>query len=267
MDTLNQTSRRDFMKIAAAAGGGLFLGFNWSDSTAAPVVVDAKHIAAGSVKFNSYLSIGTDNIITIVSPNPEIGQGIKTAFPMVVAEELDADWKLVKTVQGNLDSTQFERQVTGGSGAVPHSWERLRKAGATARYLLIEAAAAKWAVPASEITTADNKLIHKASGKSATYGEFAEAAGKLTAPTEVKLKDEKTFKLIGQSVRNVDNKNIATGKPLFGLGFLSRGNAFRNHPAPQSIWFKIKISRLSRCESDAWHCRCCYFRKQRSSGW
>lgn len=94
------------MKIAAAAGGGLFLGFNWSDTTAAPVVIDGKQIAAGSVKFNSYLSIGADNSITIVSPNPEIGQGIKTAFPMVVAEELDADWKLVKTVQGNLDNTQ-----------------------------------------------------------------------------------------------------------------------------------------------------------------
>lgn len=240
MDTINQTSRRDFMKIAAAAGGGLFLGFNWSDSTAAPVVVDAKQIAAGSVKFNSYLSIGTDNIITIVSPNPEIGQGIKTAFPMVVAEELDADWRLVKTVQGNLDNSQFERQVTGGSGAVPHSWERLRKAGATARYLLVEAAAAKWGVPVTEITTADNRLTHKGSGKSATYGEFAEAAGKLTAPKEIKLKDEKTFKLIGQSVRNVDNKSIATGKPLFGLDFYREGMLFAIIQRPKAFGLKLK---------------------------
>lgn len=228
------------MKFAAAAGGGLFLGFNWSDSKAAPVVVDASQIAAGSVKFNSYLSIGADNSITIVSPNPEIGQGIKTAFPMVVAEELDADWKRVKTVQGNLDSTQFERQVTGGSGAVPHSWERLRKAGATARHLLIEAAAAKWGVPASEITTADSKLMHKASGKSASYGEFAEAAGKLTAPTDVKLKDEKAFKLIGQSVRNVDNKNIATGKPLFGLDFYREGMLFAIIQRPKAFGYKLK---------------------------
>lgn len=240
MKTLNQTSRRDFMKFAATAGGGLFLGFNWSDSKAAPVVVDASQIAAGSVKFNSYLSIGADNSITIVSPNPEIGQGIKTAFPMVVAEELDADWKQVKTVQGNLDSAQFERQVTGGSGAVPHSWERLRKAGATARHLLIEAAAAKWGVPASEITTADSKLMHKASGKSASYGEFAEAAGKLTAPTDVKLKDEKAFKLIGQSVRNVDNKNIATGKPLFGLDFYREGMLFAIIQRPKAFGYKLK---------------------------
>lgn len=240
MQTLEQTSRRNFMKIAAAASGGLFLGFNWTNSTALPVVVDAKSIAAGSINFNSYLSIGTDNIITIVSPNPEIGQGIKTAFPMVVAEELDADWKQVKTVQGNLDTGIFERQVTGGSGAVPHSWERLRKAGATARHLLIEAAAAKWNVPATELTTENGKVLHKTSGKSVTYGELAEAASKLTAPTEVKLKDEKDFKLIGQSVRNVDNINIATGKPLFGLDFYKEGMLFALIQRPKAFGLKLK---------------------------
>ncbi|MCE7068182.1 xanthine dehydrogenase family protein molybdopterin-binding subunit [Dyadobacter sp. CY326] len=240
MQTLEQTSRRNFMKIAAAASGGLFLGFNWTNSTALPVVVDAKSIAAGSINFNSYLSIGTDNVITIVSPNPEIGQGIKTAFPMVVAEELDADWKQVKTVQGNLDTGIFERQVTGGSGAVPHSWERLRKAGATARHLLVEAAAAKWKVPASELTTDNGKVLHKASGKTASYGELAEAASKLTAPTEVKLKSEKEFKLIGQSVRNVDNKNIATGKPLFGLDFYKEGMLFAVIQRPKAFGLKLK---------------------------
>lgn len=228
------------MKIAAAAGGGLFLGFNWSNSTALPVVVDAKKVAAGSINFNSYLSIGTDNIITIVSPNPEIGQGIKTAFPMVVAEELDADWKLVKTVQGNLDTGIFERQVTGGSGAVPHSWERLRKAGATARYLLIEAAAAGWKVPVAECTTENGKVLHKGSGKSLSYGELAEAASKLTAPKEVKLKSEKDFKLIGQSVRNVDNNNIATGKPLFGLDFYREGMLFALIQRPKAFGLKLK---------------------------
>jgi isoquinoline 1-oxidoreductase beta subunit len=240
MKTSEQTSRRDFMKIAAAAGGGLFLGFNWSNSSALPVVVDAKKIAAGSIHFNSYLSIGTDNIITIVSPNPEIGQGIKTAFPMVVAEELDADWKQVKTVQGNLDTTIFERQVTGGSGAVPHSWERLRKAGATARYLLVEAAATTWKVPAAECTTENGKVSHKASGKSLSYGELAEAASKLTVPKEIKLKNEKDFKLIGQSVRNVDNHNIATGKPLFGLDFYREGMLFALIQRPKAFGLKLK---------------------------
>jgi isoquinoline 1-oxidoreductase beta subunit len=240
MQTLEQTSRRNFMKIAAAAGGGLFLGFNWSNSTALPVVVDAKKVAAGSVNFNSYLSIGSDNIITIVSPNPEIGQGIKTAFPMVVAEELDADWKQVRTVQGNLDTGIFERQVTGGSGAVPHSWERLRKAGATARYLLIEAAAGTWKVPVAECTTENGKVFHKSSAKSLSYGELAEAASKLTAPKEVKLKSEKDFKLIGQSIRNVDNNNIATGKPLFGLDFYREGMLFAVIQRPKAFGLKLK---------------------------
>ncbi|WP_221389910.1 xanthine dehydrogenase family protein molybdopterin-binding subunit [Dyadobacter sp. NIV53] len=240
METLENTSRRSFMKLAAAAGGGLFLGFNWTNSSALPVVVNAKEVAAGSVNFNSYLSIGVNNVITIVSPNPEIGQGIKTAFPMIVAEELDADWKQVKTVQGNLDVGAFERQVTGGSGAVPHSWERLRKAGATARYLLVEAAASRWKVPSSECTTENGKVFHKASGKSLSYGELAEEASKIAAPKEVKLKNEKDFKLIGQSVRNVDNHNIATGKPLFGLDFYRKGMLFCIIQRPKAFGLKLK---------------------------
>jgi isoquinoline 1-oxidoreductase beta subunit len=240
MQTSENTSRRSFMKLAAAAGGGLFLGFNWSAASALPVVVDAGQVAAGSVNFNSYLSIGSDNIITIISPNPEIGQGIKTAFPMVIAEELDADWKQVKTMQGNLDNGAFERQVTGGSGAVPHSWERLRKAGATARFMLIEAAASRWNVPAAECTTENGKVYHKASGKSLSYGQLAEAASKLTAPKDIKLKDEKDFKLIGQSVRNVDNHNIATGKPLFGLDFYREGMLFAIIQRPKAFGLKLK---------------------------
>src|SRR4028118_2035963 len=126
MSTSTNASRRNFLKIAATAGGGLMLGFNWLEA-GAMVVKNAT--AAGNIDFNSYLSIGTDGIITIFSPNPEVGQGIKTAFPMIVAEELDVDWTKVHIVQAPLDKQKFERQVTGGSGAIPHSWQRLRKAG------------------------------------------------------------------------------------------------------------------------------------------
>jgi len=216
------------------------LGFNWSSAAALPSIVNPEALAVGAVNFNSFLTIGTDNIITIFSPNPEIGQGIKTAFPMIVAEELDADWMLVKTVQANLDTSKYERQVTGGSGAVPHSWERLRKAGATARYLLIEAAAKRWNVPASEITTEKGKALHKNSGKSLSYGELAEEASKISIPKEIKLKDEKSFTLIGQSIRNVDNKNIITGKPLFGLDFYREGMLFALIQRPKAFGLKIK---------------------------
>jgi len=240
MQSVEQTSRRNFLKIAAATGGGLFLGFNWANAAALPSVVNPESLAADAVNFNSFLTIGTDNLITIFSPNPEIGQGIKTAFPMIVAEELDADWTLVKTVQAHLDTNKYERQVTGGSGAVPHSWERLRKAGATARYLLVEAASKRWNVPASEITTEKGKVFHKTSGKSLTYGELAEEAAKISVPKEIKLKDEKSFTLIGQSVRNVDNKNIITGKPLFGLDFYREGMLFALIQRPKAFGLKLK---------------------------
>ena len=159
---------------------------------------------------------------------------------MIVAEELDADWKLVKTVQANLDTSKYERQVTGGSGAVPHSWERLRKAGATARYLLVEAAAKRWNVSSSEITTEKGKVFHKASGKSATYGELAQDASKIEVPKDIKLKDEKNFTLIGQSVHNVDNQNIITGKPLFGLDFYREGMLFALIQRPKAFGLKLK---------------------------
>jgi len=240
MQSVEQTSRRNFLKIAAATGGGLFLGFNWANAAALPSVVNPESLAADAVNFNSFLTIGTDNLITIFSPNPEIGQGIKTAFPMIVAEELDADWTLVKTVQAHLDTNKYERQVTGGSGAVPHSWERLRKAGATARYLLVEAASKRWNVPALEITTEKGKVFHKTSGKSLTYGELAEEAAKISVPKEIKLKDEKSFTLIGQSVRNVDNKNIITGKPLFGLDFYREGMLFALIQRPKAFGLKLK---------------------------
>ena len=242
MSTMQKnTSRRDFLKLAALGSGGLFLGFNWIGSAeAAPALLNGVAAAGGTIDFNSYLSIATDGLITIYSPNPEIGQNIKTSFPMIVAEELDADWTKIKVVQAVLDNKKYERQVTGGSGAVPHSWKRLRQAGATARHLLKEAAAAKWKVPASELTTDKAVVTHAASGRKATYGELAEAASKLPVPTEVKLKDRKDFKLNGKAVKNVDNNDILTGKPLYGLDFYREGMLFAMVQRPKAFGMKLK---------------------------
>ncbi len=212
------------MKLAAAAGGGLMLGFHWSSTAASSMeVLTGKAFAAGDTNFNSYLSIATDGTITILSPNPELGQNIKTSFPLIVAEELDADWSRVKVIQAALDNTKFERQVTGGSGAVPHSWERLRKAGATARQMLIEAAAKRWNVSASSLSTGKSIVFHRESGRKIGYGELATEAASITVPTDVKLKDIKDFTLIGTAVRNVDNHEMVTGKPLFGMDFHREG--------------------------------------------
>ncbi|CCH53236.1 aldehyde oxidase and xanthine dehydrogenase molybdopterin binding protein [Fibrisoma limi BUZ 3] len=233
-------TRRDFLKIAAAAGGGLLLGFNWAESEAATTVVNAAGAAAApGVGFNSYLSISPQGIITILSPNPEVGQGIKTAFPIIVAEELDADWTKVVVEQAPLDTKKFERQVAGGSGSIPHSWERLRKAGATARQMLTEAAAKRWNVPAAECTTDKGYVLHTASKRKLSYGELATEASQLAVPASVKLKDPNDFKLIGTTIKNVDNPKILTGKPLFGLDFYREGMLFAMIQRP-AFGYKLK---------------------------
>ncbi len=222
MTTLNKTNRRDFLKITSMTGGGLLLGFSWFSAEAEVPVIMNKSNFAGELGFNSYLSIGTDGTITIFSPNPELGQNIMTSFPMIVAEELDADWTKVKVIQAPLDTKKFDRQLTGGSGAVPHSWKRLRTAGATARYLLIAAAAKQWNVDAAECTASNGFVIHTTSGKKLGFGELAEEASKMTVPADVPLKNRKDFKIIGTAVRNVENKKIITGKPIFGSDFHAR---------------------------------------------
>ncbi len=238
-----KTNRRDFIKIAATTGGGLFLGFHWNESIASSLnIADAPLTvrAVGDISFNNFLSISPDDVITIFSPNPELGQNIKTSFPMIVAEELDADWKKVKVVQANLDAKKYERQLTGGSGAVPHSWERLRKAGATARQMLVEAAAKRWSVPSSELTTDTGYVWHKGSNRKLTYGELATEASAIPVPTEVKLKDKKDFKIIGQAIHNVDNNEMITGKPLYGLDFYREGMLFAMIQRPTAFGMKVK---------------------------
>jgi isoquinoline 1-oxidoreductase beta subunit len=241
MATLQKTTRRNFMKLAAAASGGLMLGFHWSASKGSSMeVITDEGIASGEISFNSYLSISPDGVITIFSPNPELGQNIKTSFPMIVAEELDADWSKVKVIQAALDSTKFERQVTGGSGAVPHSWERLRKAGATARQMLMDAAAKRWNADASGLTTEKGFVLHGTGGKKLSYGELATEASTLAVPTEVKLKNIKDFRLIGTAIRNVDNHEMITGKPLFGLDFHRDGMLIAMVQRPPAFGMKVK---------------------------
>jgi isoquinoline 1-oxidoreductase subunit beta len=240
METIIKTNRREFLKLGITAGGGLVLGFTWSSSAAYIEKMNALGIAAEEMAFNSYLSISTDDVITIFSPNPELGQNIKTSFPMIVAEELEADWTKVKVVQANLDTKKYERQLTGGSGAVPHSWERLRKAGATAKQMLMEAAAKRWGVPASSLKAENSKVINPANGKSFTYGELANDAAALEVPKEVTLKNRKDFKIIGTAVKNVDNKPMVTGKPLFGLDFYREGMLHAMIQRPEAFGTKIK---------------------------
>ncbi|MFC3414580.1 xanthine dehydrogenase family protein molybdopterin-binding subunit [Algoriphagus hitonicola] len=239
MRSLTKPTRRDFLKIAGTSAGGLFIGFNMFSCDSPKVeVLSTEEVLAQAKNFNSYLSISPSGDVVIYSPNPELGQNIKTSFPMVVAEELDADWEKVRVLQANLDTEKYDRQLTGGSGAMPHSWERLRKAGATAKYVLVAAAAKTWNVPAEEITVDKGIISHKGSGKSGHFGEFVTEAASISAPEEVKLKDKKDFKIIGTAVKNVDAKEMYTGKPLFGLDFQREGML---HAMVQRAPFGMKI--------------------------
>jgi CO/xanthine dehydrogenase Mo-binding subunit len=216
-------NRRTFLKASALSGGGLMLGFNWlaacSDATqeAAPAAINWQEI-------NAYLRIGTDGSATILSPNPEIGQGVKTAMPMIVAEELGIPWAKVTVEQAPL-SGAFERQVAGGSQSIRSSWDALRTAGATAREMLRQAAANRWEVPLNEVVVENGALIHTVTTKKLHYGEVATEAAALPVPAAETLsfKQPKDYRIIGHGQKNVDNGKIVTGQPLFGLDIVREG--------------------------------------------
>lgn len=168
-------------------------------------------------ELNGYLKIGDNGIVTIYSPNPEIGQNVKTSMPMLVAEELDVDWNNVIVEQAPLNTEVFTRQLAGGSQSIRQGWESLRMAGATARQMLLTAAAAEWEVPVSELSVENGVISHTGSDRAIGYGEIAKAAVDVEVPEEVELKNNSDFKIIGTSRKNVDAKKIVTGQPLFGL--------------------------------------------------
>ncbi len=233
------TSRRSFLKTSALAGGGLMINFSWLDVFAFKPG-DIAGLPNALSELNGFLKIAENGIVTIISPNPEGGQNVKTSMPMIVAEELDSDWKNVIVEQAPLNTKLYTRQFIGGSQAIRTSWKTLRTAGATARQMLREAAAAAWAVPVEEITTETGVLHHKRSGKSAGYGEMATAAAKIPIPKEVKPKDKKDFKIIGTSRKNVDVLNIVSGKALFGIDTQREGMLIAMIVHPPAFGLKLK---------------------------
>ncbi len=179
---------------------------------------------------NGFLKIADNGLVTIMSPNPEIGQNVKTSMPMIIAEELDVSWDQVVVEQAGLDLKNYTRQKAGGSQSIRQGWESLRMAGATARRMLMEAAAKQWNVPLAELTTEEGVIKH--GDKTIGYGEIAAAAATVTVPEEVELKDPKDFKIIGTPRKNVDGSKIVSGKPLFGLDTQREGMliAMIEHP-------------------------------------
>lgn len=209
--------RRSFIKSIGLAGGGMMIGFSWLASCKEATPEEVAMMPKEWFEINGFLKIGDNGIVTIMSPNPEIGQNVKTSMPMIVAEELDTDWENVMVEQAPLNTDLYTRQLAGGSQSIRAGWEGLRMAGATARHMLKQAAAQVWQVPLAEITTAAGIIHHEATGQSAHYGEMASTAAQLEVPKEVELKELKDFTIIGNSKKNVDGKKIVTGKPLFGI--------------------------------------------------
>jgi isoquinoline 1-oxidoreductase beta subunit len=209
--------RRFFLRASALAGGGLLLGAG-SRPEPASAATEPEFVA------NMWVRIAADGTVTLVSINPEVGQGIKTSQPMQLAEELDIPWESVSVEQGDLNPL-YGRQGAGGSDATPRGWDLLRQAGAAARQMLIAAAARNWGVGASECSTDAGRVVHAASGRSLGYGELAATAATLPPPDpqSVPLKNPKDYKIIGQSQPAVELPGMLTGEPIYSIDFTLPG--------------------------------------------
>ncbi len=216
MSVKTEVSRRRFLKVSGVAAGGLALGFylpeRFARGAAAP---------DGPFAPNAFIRVAKDGWVTVMVNKSEMGQGVYTSLPMLIAEELDADWNRIRVesapAEPAYNHVYFGMYITGGSSSVSSSWAQFRNAGATARAMLVRAAAETWGVDAGQLRTENGHVHHDASGKKAGYGELAEAAAKLAVPENVPLKDPKDFKLIGTNVGRVEGRDKVTGKARFGL--------------------------------------------------
>ncbi|UOB17605.1 xanthine dehydrogenase family protein molybdopterin-binding subunit [Abyssalbus ytuae] len=231
--------RRSFIKTSTLAGGGILIGFNLF-TACKPGVKPPEDISQLNFNdFNAFIKIADNGKVTIFSPNPEIGQGVKTSMPMIIAEELDVAWKDVMVEQAPLDTKNFTRQVAGGSQSLRLGWEPLRQTGAIARQMLINAAAAKWGIEAEQCKTDSGFIINSDGGK-LNYGEVVKEAAQLPIPENVKLKDPKDFKIIGVDAVNVDIDKIITGKPLYGYDYKEDGMVYACAIRPPAFGQKLE---------------------------
>ncbi len=236
-------SRRSFLRTSSLASGGMLIGFNFFSSCKDSVKMPDDISKLNYNDFNAFIKIANNGMVTIFSPNPEIGQGVKTSMPMIIAEELDVPWENVNVVQGVLDTSNYTRQVAGGSQSIRFGWDALRQTGASAREILVNAAATRWGVKPSECDV-KNGVISNAKGETLGYGDVVNEAAileneraiqfaKLTKEEQsaeneevLRLKKPEEYTLIGKDIGNVDIDKIITGKPLFGLDFKSEGMVY-----------------------------------------
>jgi isoquinoline 1-oxidoreductase beta subunit len=239
--------RRSFFKLAGGSAAGLILGFYLGDEASAAEAADGKDQA-----MNAFIRIAPDNRITIYSKCPEIGQGIKTSFGVIIAEELDADWAHVVMEQADINPNVYGSQGAGGSTSIPRAWDQLRQAGASAKAMLIAAAAEQWGVEPPQITAQDSLLTHAATGRSATYGSLAAAAAKMPVPDPrgLKLKARSEYRLIGQRYHGVDDPKVVRGEPLFGIDVQRPGMVYANYTKCPAAGGKVRSFNVDEIKAE-----------------
>ena len=227
--------RRTFFKLAGAGTAGLVLGFHLP--ALAATADDKTNLA-----MNAFVKVAPDNTVTIYSKCPEIGQGIKTSFGLIIAEEMDADWKHVTVEQADINPKVYGSQGAGGSTSIPRNWDQLRQAGAGAKAMLVAAAAKKWNVNPAEITCRDSVVTHAASNRTATYGSLASAAAKMPVPDAktLKLKTRAEYRTYGKRNRGVDDQKVVTGQPLFGIDVQRPGMVYANYTKCPAAGGKVR---------------------------
>lgn len=221
--SMNMQSRRTFLKVTSLTGGGMMVGISWLSNLLPNEALASTTATSDWVELTGFIQITPDNQVKIFCPNPEFGTNVMTSLPMMVNEELEADWSKVIVEMGDYDTPRFKTQFTGGSRGMAMAWMPLRTAGATARMMLLQAAANKWNVPVSELSVAKGEVIHKATNKAINYGALASAAALLPKPDKVKLKKLSDFSLIGTPQKNKVGKQIVTGNSLFTLDYKQEG--------------------------------------------
>jgi isoquinoline 1-oxidoreductase beta subunit len=211
-------NRRHFLQLTVLAGGGMALGL-YERPMAGVLAAGQGNGRPAGLSPRAFLRVMADGTVVIEAKNPEIGQGVRTMLPMLIAEELDVEWSQVRVEQASLDEEVYGPQFAGGSMATPINWEPLRHVGAAGRQLMLAAGARRWGVAEAECSTKAGRVLHASSGRSLGYGELAEEAAKLPLPdpATLKLKDPKEYRIIGKFTSGVDNPALLTGKPLFGI--------------------------------------------------
>jgi isoquinoline 1-oxidoreductase subunit beta len=239
-------TRRSFLHAAAVAGGGLSLGLyteskSFGQTPPPPPSLDVK----------AFVKINPDGSVVLLSRNPEIGQGIRNMLPMLIAEELEVDWKSVKVEQADFDTAQYGLQTTGGSRAASNNWIPMRQVGAATRQMLIAAAAKKWGVPENECFAEHGRVIHRTTDRSLGYGELASDAASLPVPDlkTLKLKDPGTFKIVGQRTVGVDVPDITAGKPIYSIDFKLPGMLYAAYQKAPSFGGKVASANLDQIKT------------------